>query len=74
GTLPLPAAVCVGALGALPLVSRFGERLPVVLGLTLVTAAFAVQAGTRPSSGYGRVVAFEVVAGLGAGLAARAAT
>ncbi|MBF6055470.1 MFS transporter [Streptomyces eurocidicus] len=71
--LPLPAALAVGAGAALPLLARFGERLPVVLGLTLVTCAFAVQAGTRPGSGYGRVVTFELVAGLGAGLVARAA-
>ncbi|WP_087930805.1 MFS transporter [Streptomyces albireticuli] len=72
--LPLPAALAVGAGAALPLLARFGERLPVVLGLTLVTCAFAVQAGTRAGSGYGRVVVFEIVAGLGAGLVACAAT
>ncbi|MCD9196423.1 MFS transporter [Streptomyces albireticuli] len=72
--LPLPAALAVGAGAAQPLLARFGERLPVVLGLTLLTCAFAVQAGTRAGSGYGRVVTFELVAGLGAGLVAWAAT
>ncbi|MGW2598825.1 MFS transporter [Streptomyces klenkii] len=72
--LPLPGGLAAGALAAPALMSRFGRRRPVVLGLALVAAAFAVQAGTTPESGYGRVVVFAIVAGIGAGLVACAAT
>ncbi|MEU1674576.1 MFS transporter [Streptomyces roseifaciens] len=72
--LPLPGGLAAGALAAPALMSRLGRRPPVVLGLVLVAAAFAVQAGTTPESGYGRVVVFTGVAGIGAGMVACAAT
>ncbi|MEU7166405.1 MFS transporter [Streptomyces morookaense] len=71
--LPLPAALCLGAALA-PSAMRSGTRTPVVLGLLVVTAAFAVLAGTEPDSGYGRVAVFQAVSGFGAGLVATAAT
>ncbi|GAA4890070.1 MFS transporter [Streptomyces coeruleoprunus] len=73
-TLPLPLCLAVGAGAALPLLGRYGPRLPLVTGLGVVSLAFAVLAGTTVDSGYGRVALFEVAAGLGAGLTAAAGT
>ncbi|MFG3497742.1 MFS transporter [Streptomyces sp. NPDC047928] len=73
-TLPLPLALAVGAAVEVPLIARFGVRLPVVLGLGTVSLAFVVLAGASADSGYGRIALFEVVAGFGAGLTAAAGT
>jgi len=73
-TLPLPAGLALGAVCAVPLRARLGGRLPVVGGLLLVTAGFAVLATTTPDSGYPHCAAFQLVAGVGAGLVAAAAT
>ncbi|MEU3830646.1 MFS transporter [Streptomyces sp. NPDC029080] len=73
-TLPLPAALAVGAVAAGPTARRFGHRTPVVGGLTVVCAGFLVLAGTGPDSAFSRCVTFELVTGLGAGLVAAAAT
>ncbi|MBT2480095.1 MFS transporter [Streptomyces sp. ISL-94] len=73
-TLPLPFALSVGAVAALPLAARWGERLPVVAGLVLVTAAFGILTTTTTTDGYGQLVLFQIVAGLGAGATAAAGT
>ncbi|GAA2693774.1 MFS transporter [Streptomyces lunalinharesii] len=73
-TLPLAAALAAGSLAAPRLLARHGERTPIAAGLLLVTAAFAVLTRTRSDSGYGHLLVFEVIAGLGAGLVAAAGT
>ncbi|WP_225660434.1 MFS transporter [Streptomyces sichuanensis] len=73
-TLPLAAALATGSLAAPRLLARHGERMPIAAGLLLVTVAFAVLTGTRADSGYGHLLLFEVIAGLGAGLVAAAGT
>lgn len=73
-TLPLAAALAVGSLAAPRLPACQGERTPIAAGLALVTVAFAVLARTRATSGYGHLMLFEVIAGLGAGLVAAAGT
>ncbi|MBL1086492.1 MFS transporter [Streptomyces actinomycinicus] len=73
-TLPLAGALAAGSLAAPRLLTRNGERTPIAAGLLLTTAAFAVLARTRADSGYGHLLVFEVVAGLGAGLVAAAGT
>ncbi|MCL8010676.1 MFS transporter [Streptomyces sp. AS02] len=73
-TLPLAAALAAGSLATPSLMARHGARKPIAAGLALVTVAFAVLAHTGAASGYGRLMVFEVVAGLGAGLVAAAGT
>ncbi|MGW1074055.1 MFS transporter [Streptomyces sp. NPDC002537] len=73
-TLPQSAAMAVGAVAALPLLGRFHAGVPVVLGLLLASAAFALWAGTSSGSGYGRLLTVELVAGLGVGLVSAAGT
>ncbi|MFF8828575.1 MFS transporter [Streptomyces sp. NPDC015131] len=73
-TLPLPAGLAAGAALSLPLMARHGPRLPVTAGLGVVVVAFTVLAGTDSSSGYARLLAVQVLAGIGAGLTAAAAT
>lgn len=73
-TLPLAAALAVGSLAAPRVLARHEERTPIAAGLALVTGAFVVLAHTRAASGYGHLMLFEVIAGLGAGLAAVAGT
>lgn len=73
-TLPLPGALGIGALTALPLLARRDERVAIALGLALVTVAFAVLAGTGTASGYPRLAVFQLIAGFGAGLVAAAGT
>ncbi|GAA2604430.1 MFS transporter [Streptomyces tubercidicus] len=73
-TLPLPAGLALGAVCAVPVRARMGGRVPVVGGLALVTAGFAILATTTPDSDYPHCAAFQLVAGVGAGLVAAAAT
>ncbi|MBG0852232.1 MFS transporter [Streptomyces spinoverrucosus] len=73
-TLPLAAALAAGSLAAPALLTRYGERTPIAAGLLLVTTAFAILTRTRADSGYGHLLLFEVIAGLGAGLVAAAGT
>ncbi|MFD3330540.1 MFS transporter [Streptomyces sp. NPDC058701] len=73
-TLPLPAGLVLGAAAALPLGARWGNRLPIVTGLLITTASFAVLATTTATSGYGHLLVFQAVAGAGAGLTVAAAT
>ncbi|WP_329191493.1 MFS transporter [Streptomyces sp. NBC_00667] len=73
-TLPMAAALAVGSAAALPLLARHGCRPPIVAGLALVTAAFAVLADTRATSGYGHLAIFQLIGGLGAGLVAACGT
>ncbi|MEG3627012.1 MFS transporter [Streptomyces poriticola] len=73
-TLPLAAALAAGSLAAPRLLARHGERTPIAAGLLLVAIGFAVLSCTRADSGYGHLLVFEAVAGLGAGLVAAAGT
>ncbi|MFI7411616.1 MFS transporter [Streptomyces sp. NPDC049627] len=73
-TLPLAAALAVGSLAAPRMLARHDGRTPIAAGLALVTGAFAVLAHTRATSGYGHLMFFQVIAGLGAGIAAVAGT
>ncbi|WP_406335971.1 MFS transporter [Streptomyces sp. NBC_00203] len=73
-TLPLAVALAAGSLAAPPLLARHGERTPLTAGLALVTAAFAILGHTQATSGYGHLLLFEVIAGLGAGLVAAVGT
>ncbi|MFI9722082.1 MFS transporter [Streptomyces sp. NPDC052396] len=73
-TLPMPGGLVAGAALAAPLAARRGEKTTLLLGLAVVVAGFFILAGTRPGSGYGRLAAFQAVAGAGAGLMAPTAT
>jgi len=73
-TLPLAVALAAGAVAAPPLLARRGERMPVVAGLAVVTGSFALLSTVDASSGYPPVLAFQLVAGFGAGLVATAGT
>ncbi|TJZ58916.1 MFS transporter [Streptomyces piniterrae] len=73
-TLPLAGALAAGAVTTLPLLARGGAKVPIVCGLALVTAAFAVLATTETGSGYPRIALFQLIAGFGAGLIAAAGT
>ncbi|MBB5802090.1 EmrB/QacA subfamily drug resistance transporter [Saccharothrix ecbatanensis] len=73
-TFPMAVALAVGAGAALPLLARHGEKVPMVAGLGLVTAAFMVLAGVETGSGYPHVLLFQLVAGFGAGMVAAAGT
>ncbi|MGW0367131.1 MFS transporter [Streptomyces sp. NPDC002990] len=73
-TLPLAAALAVGAVTALPLLARGGASVSIVSGMALVTAAFGVLATTETGSGYPRLALFQLIAGFGAGLIATAGT
>lgn len=73
-TLPMSAAMVAGAAAALPLLSRCQEKVPVVLGLLMAAGGFAIWSGTGPGSGYARLLAVELMAGLGVGLVSAAGT
>ncbi|GAA1310409.1 MFS transporter [Saccharothrix xinjiangensis] len=73
-TLPLAIALTAGAGAALPLLSRHGERPPILVGLGIVSAAFIALSTTDADSGYPHVLLFQLVAGFGAGLVATAGT
>ncbi|MGW2883340.1 MFS transporter [Streptomyces sp. NPDC001118] len=73
-TLPLPAALAVGAAASQPVAGRMGEKRAVLSGLALVASAFTVLATTSSTSGYGHLVLFQILAGLGAGVAFSPAT
>ncbi|MFI1801940.1 MFS transporter [Streptomyces sp. NPDC020379] len=73
-TLPQSAAMAAGAVAALPLLNRCRAAMPIILGLLLASAAFSFWALTTPGSGYGRLLAVELVAGLGVGLVSAAGT
>ncbi|MCC3774687.1 MFS transporter [Streptomyces sp. UNOB3_S3] len=73
-TLPLPAALAAGAAVSQPVTARADEKTAVLLGLVLVTSAFTVLATTGTTSGYGHLVVFQALAGLGAGVALSPAT
>ncbi|GAA0592665.1 MFS transporter [Streptomyces crystallinus] len=73
-TLPLPAGLAAGAGCAVWAQRRFGLRATVVTGLLLVCGSFLVWATTTDQSGYAHCAAFQVLAGLGAGLVAAAST
>ncbi|MEZ0069417.1 EmrB/QacA subfamily drug resistance transporter [Streptacidiphilus sp. MAP12-20] len=72
--LPLAGALTVGAVLATRLVDWTSTRVTVTAGLLAVTAAFVIASRTGVASGYPRVLAFECVVGVGAGLVATAAT
>lgn len=73
-TLPLPAALAVGAAASQPVAGRMGEKRAVLSGLALVASAFTALATTSSTSGYGHLVLFQILAGLGAGVAFSPAT
>lgn len=73
-TLPLLGALGLGAVLALPLLARGEETPPIILGLLLSAVAFTVLAGTQADSGYPRLVVFQLIAGVGGGMVAAAAT
>ncbi|WP_344027039.1 MFS transporter [Streptomyces luteireticuli] len=73
-TLPQAVAMSAGAMVAPALLSRYAEKLPVVLGLLAIAAAFAYLTGTTTDSTYSRLAVVQFVAGFGAGLAATAGT
>ncbi|MGW5117279.1 MFS transporter [Streptomyces noursei] len=73
-TLPQSVAMAVGAATALPLLNRYQERVPVVLGLLLASAAFTLWTRTTSGSGFGLLLTVELVAGLGVGLVSAAGT
>lgn len=73
-TVPAAVALGVGAGVALPLRARCGERVPVVVGLLAISAAFAHLATTRAESGYPHLLLFQLMCGIGAGLAVTAGT
>ncbi|MEU7067235.1 MFS transporter [Streptomyces sp. NPDC046161] len=73
-TLPLPGALIAGAGLAAALAGRWSQKSVMLLGLALVAFSFAVLGSTGTSSGYGHLVAVQVIAGTGAGLTAAAGT
>lgn len=72
--LPQGGALVIGSASALPLLRRFHEKVPVVLGLLLIAGALAVWSSTTSDSGYPRLLVVQLVAGTGAGLVATAGT
>ncbi|MFK0181842.1 MFS transporter [Streptomyces xanthochromogenes] len=72
--LPLAAALGTGAGLSLLLTPRLGDRFPVTTGMLLTAAGFGFLIHTGPGSGYAPVLGFQLVTGLGAGLAAAPAT
>ncbi|MBP2336898.1 EmrB/QacA subfamily drug resistance transporter [Saccharothrix coeruleofusca] len=73
-TVPMAVALGAGAAAALPLLARWGERVPVVTGLLVISAAFAHLATAGVESGYPHLLLFQVIGGIGAGLAVTAGT
>ncbi|MEU2869115.1 MFS transporter [Streptomyces olivoreticuli] len=73
-TLPQAAALAAGSVAGLPLLSRYGVKTPVVLGLLTVSAAFGIMTGTSTTSTYTRLAIVQTIAGFGAGLVAAAGT
>jgi EmrB/QacA subfamily drug resistance transporter len=67
--LPLMGGLFVAAAGATRVAARFGTRIPVVLGMTVIAAGLAWGALTRVDTGYGQVAAWLTVTGIGTGLA-----
>ncbi len=68
--IPLSLGLAAAAALAPAAARRRGARVPVAAGLLLVTFGFAVLARLRPDSGDAPVLAFEALAGFGAGLIA----
>ncbi|MFF8610736.1 MFS transporter [Streptomyces sp. NPDC015346] len=73
-TLPLPVGLAAGAGIAVPVVTRWSEKVPIVVGLLIVAAGFTVLAGSDPASGYTRSAVFQLITGVGSGMVAAAAT
>jgi EmrB/QacA subfamily drug resistance transporter len=67
--LPMMVGLIVGARASERLVARFGARVPIVSGLTVITAGLALGASTRVSSGTWFLATWLAVTGLGVGLA-----
>jgi EmrB/QacA subfamily drug resistance transporter len=73
GMLPWTAPIMLVAPIAGRLADRFGERLPIVAGLTSQAVAFAwIGQATSSGHGYAGLIAPLVLAGVGAGLASPA--
>jgi MFS family permease len=66
--LPLMAGLIVGARVSEKLNGRFGARVPIAAGLTLIAAGLALGAVTGVHSGYGFVATWLVIVGAGTGL------
>jgi EmrB/QacA subfamily drug resistance transporter len=66
--LPLMAGLIVGARVSEKLNGRYGARLPMAVGLTLIAAGLALGAATGVRSGYGFVATWLVIVGAGTGL------
>jgi Na+/melibiose symporter-like transporter len=71
---PVALALMVAAPSATILTRRFGTKVVVVFGLTLVAAGLALLSTARVDSGYGLVLAVIVTMGVGMGLAMAPAT
>jgi predicted MFS family arabinose efflux permease len=73
-TLPLPAALIVGAALAAVLTPRLTYKSVMVSGLVMVAGSFVLLSRTTSQSGYPHLALVEIIAGVGAGLTAAAGT
>jgi EmrB/QacA subfamily drug resistance transporter len=72
--IPVAVALMIAAPLSSTLVSRFGTKIIVTLGLVTVSGALFLMSRATASSGYGLVFAVLVVLGLGMGIAMAPAT
>jgi EmrB/QacA subfamily drug resistance transporter len=72
--LPYAGAMIVFAIGSPSLVTRFGTRRVITLGMLLFAAGLAVAATVASGGGYGRIAVAFVLMGAGMGLAGAPAT
>lgn len=68
-TLPMTMGLLPGAAAALPLMSRFGERVCLVSGVITTAVAFALLATVDADSSYQLIMVFQIVSGVGVGIA-----
>jgi EmrB/QacA subfamily drug resistance transporter len=72
--LPLAGGLIAGAVLAVALATRDGEKTGALIGLMLIAGAMAVLAGTTASSGYTHVAAVLALAGCGFAMTVHATT
>jgi EmrB/QacA subfamily drug resistance transporter len=66
--LPMMGGLVLGAGGADRIVARIGTRIPVTVGLVVISAAMVLGATTGPQTGYGLTATWLALVGFGVGL------
>ncbi|MCX9191776.1 MFS transporter [Carbonactinospora thermoautotrophica] len=72
--LPIAASLAPSAPLAMLFAQRIGEKIPVVVGMTVIAGAFGLLSRTTVDSGYGHVLVFLLLLGFGIGFAMSPAT